>query len=114
MPLHPSRERERGFNQAEIIGQAVAQALGMKLEKPLSRVRRTAEQARLDSEGRRRNCSGAFRAVPFYGDVILVDDVVTSGETMKAAAQALKDSGARSVIGFALAHGQGDRLASRI
>jgi ComF family protein len=110
IPLHPSRERQRGFNQAERIGQAVASALGSEIAEPLSRIRRTAEQARLEISLRRKNCLNAFRADSVEGDFILVDDVVTSGETMKAAAQALKDAGARSVIGFALAHGQGDRL----
>jgi ComF family protein len=110
VPLHPSRERQRGFNQAERIGRAVATALGSPFADPLTRVRRTSEQAKLEIGQRRKNCLGAFFADQAEGDYILVDDVVTSGETMKAAAKALKEAGARSVIGFALAHGQGDTL----
>ena len=49
-------------------------------------------------------------SAPVTGDIILVDDVVTSGETLAAAASALKAAGARRVFAFALAHGRGDRL----
>lgn len=110
MPLHASRERERGFNQSATIGGAVASVLGAKMSAHLKRVRRTEEQARLSPEERDENCRRAFSCSPIEGDVILVDDVITSGETMRAAASALRAAGADRVIGFALAHGRGDRL----
>jgi ComF family protein len=112
LPLHVSRERERGFNQAERLAQAVAEALGATVVAPLVRVRKTAEQAKLAVAQRQKNCHGAFSCKNVSGDFILVDDVVTSGETMKAAATALKKAGARTVAGFALAHGHGDLLAT--
>jgi len=110
MPLHASRERARGFNQAATIGAVVSTTLGAKMETPLKRVRRTQEQARLETAERRENCRRAFACEPVSGNVILVDDVITSGETMRAAASALRAAGASSVVGFALAHGRGDRL----
>jgi ComF family protein len=112
MPLHPSRERERGFNQAAAIGAATARALGVATAQPLSRVRRTAEQARLSAAQRGENCDRAFKSVPLVGEIILVDDVITSGATMAAAAKALKKAGAQRVTGFAFAHGSGDRFRS--
>jgi len=110
MPLYGSRERERGFNQAATLARALGQALSLKVAMPLSRIRRTEEQARLTSAERRENCQRAFACTPLAGDYILVDDVVTSGATMRAAAEALKKAGARRVTGFALAHGRGDRF----
>ena len=110
MPLHLSRERARGFNQAAILGGVVSETLGTKMSMPLKRVKRTEEQARLSTPERNENCRRAFLSAPVSGDVILVDDVITSGETMAAAAQALRDAGASRVFGFALAHGRGDRL----
>lgn len=110
MPLHASRERVRGFNQAATIASAVAEALGSRVSSPLKRIRRTEEQARLGPNERNENCRRAFLSAPVAGDIILVDDVVTSGATLKAAAAALRSAGARSVTGFALAHGRGDRL----
>jgi ComF family protein len=106
MPLHPRRERERGFNQSEIIGRAVAEALGFEFDAGLvRRVRRTDEQARLPFHERAENCANAFYAKPASGTIVLVDDVVTTGATMKAAALALRAAGAERVVGFALAHG---------
>jgi len=105
LPLHASRERERGFNQAERIGRAVADELGGAMINPLRRVRRTDHQAELSTRERLENCTDAFACDAVSGDVVLIDDVVTTGATMQAAARALKDAGARSVTGFALAHG---------
>ncbi len=105
MPLHASRERMRGFNQAECLAASVARVLETPVARPLARKKRTREQARLEIGERQKNCKDAFASQPVDGDYILVDDVVTTGATMKAAALALKEAGARSVIGFALAHG---------
>lgn len=105
LPLHPARLRERGFNQAERLAYAVAGALEAPIAYPLIRVRRTDPQADLRHDERVGNIARAFRASPVHGDIVLVDDVVTTGATMEAAAAALKSAGARSVTGVALAHG---------
>lgn len=110
MPLHASRERMRGFNQALSLSKTIAQALNFSVTEPVSRTRRTAEQASLSSVERSVNCNKAFESIAITGEVILVDDVITSGATMNAAATALKKAGATRVIGFALAHGSGNRL----
>ncbi len=112
MPLYPARERARGFNQASVLGAVVAQTLGGKMEKPLSRIRRTDEQARLSVLERMENCHRAFSSAPVSGICLLIDDVVTSGATMRAAAEELKKAGAHEVVGFALAHGRGDAFRS--
>jgi ComF family protein len=106
LPLHGRRERERGFNQAETIGRAVAEALEFKYVSDLvRRDRPTDEQARLPFSERAENCLNVFSSRPVAGNVILVDDVVTTGATMKAAALAIRAAGADRVVGFALAHG---------
>lgn len=111
MPLYAARERTRGFNQAACLARAVADALGCEVINPLTRIRRTKEQASLTPKERQINCRQAFSCAPVSGEIILVDDVVTSGETMEAAAAAIKKAGATRVTGFALAHGAGNQLA---
>ncbi|MBI2069073.1 MAG: ComF family protein [Elusimicrobia bacterium] len=109
VPLHSWRLRERGFNQAEIIGQAVAEHIGKPLEKGLMRrSRRTKPQMSLtDKSLRRANVRGAFEALQPGSaqgkSFLLVDDVSTTGATLHEAAAALRQAGARKVIGFALA-----------
>lgn len=106
MPLHVLRRFERGYNQAELIAKPLAQALGKPmLPQLLRRTRGTDRQARLSPLERRRNVEGAFVVRPKWADairdksVLLVDDVMTTGSTFAAAAQALKDGGAATVYG---------------
>jgi len=107
VPLYWSRRLRRGFNQAELLARPLAQALGVPLVKTLRRRRATAHQSRLSSHDRGRNLAGAFavhRPRSCRGrHVLLVDDVTTTGATLTAAAQALRDAGAESVVALAAA-----------
>lgn len=109
VPLHSSKLRSRGFNQAEVLARAVAAATGRKfIGRVLERVRTTRPQT--DTEDRHKNVRAAFvchklpeslRGHP----VILVDDVRTSGATLGECAETLRAAGSGQVYGFALAWG---------
>lgn len=99
VPLHRRRRRERGFNQAAVLAGLVAANFGWPVADVLVRTRSTGQQARLDDDAMRaRNLAGAFVAgrrtagVP-AGPAVLVDDIVTSGATVAAAARALAAAG---------------------
>jgi ComF family protein len=100
IPLHTSRYRQRGFNQAAEIARFAAAALGIEVDsRCLVRKKPTLEQSSLSLAQRRTNVRGAFVAVRSIEAqrVALVDDVLTTGSTALAAAQALLASGAREV-----------------
>lgn len=103
IPLHRSRLRERGYNQAALIARGLAQELRLPLwEGALVRSRNTGHQAKLDRSDRLRNLQGAFRAAqgpaPWVGAaILLVDDVLTTGTTAAAAAEVLRQTGAARV-----------------
>lgn len=110
VPLHPRRLRERGFNQAEIIAKIIAQKTNLSLSADaLQRMKYTGQQAKLAADERSRNLEGAFIwALPYPppDNVILADDVYTTGATMNECARILKRAGARRVWGVVLAAGQ--------
>lgn len=102
VPLSKRRFKERGFNQAELIAACVAKGLGVPaLPGALTRIRHTRPQSLASSvEERGKNVLGAFmgHSPEIRGKkVILVDDVVTSGATLFAAATALKSAGAKNI-----------------
>jgi len=105
VPLHPRRLRARGFNPALVVARAVARIAAAPLAPTaLERVRDTPSQTGLSAAARRRNVRGALRArgaVP--ARVWLVDDVVTTGATLREAARALRRAGARSIVAVAAA-----------
>jgi len=109
MPLHPRRERWRGFNQAAILGRAVADYCRLEFnDKSLRRIKRTREQASLKEAERRLNVADSFswRGGNLDGkDIVIVDDVATTGATLESCAQVLKEAGAKTVWGLVVAKG---------
>jgi ComF family protein len=98
VPLHPVRQRARGFNQAERLAQSLAPRLGLPVHAGLARCRDTPAQVGLDEAERQRNVAGAFRWVapePPLPGLALVDDVCTTGATLQAAAAAITEAGGR-------------------
>ncbi len=110
IPLHRRRERERGFDQARLLADALGKRLSLPVMRLLRRTRATEQQALLDSyDERRRNVADAFRvrdpgAIAGW-TVILVDDVSTSGATLAEAARVLREAGARTVWAIVIAKG---------
>lgn len=106
VPLHPTRLRERGYNQSRLLAGELGKIIGLPVDECLIRRRYVSPQARASSAAQRHeNVSGAFacRRSPGRRALIVVDDVATSGATLDACAVALKDAGAVSVWGFTLA-----------
>jgi ComF family protein len=103
VPLHPERERERGFNQAALLGRALARRSGLRLDEwSLARVAHSERRrAGMDAHARRESVKDAFAVVRprlVEGEsVLLVDDVFTTGATASACAGALKAAGALEV-----------------
>ena len=110
VPLHPVRRRERGFNQAALLAARLARRLRLPWRRGgLVRARDTGTQTHLTARERLSNVKGAFEA---GGDrrwggkrLLLVDDVMTTGATVSACAEALKRAGAASVHVVTLARG---------
>jgi len=110
VPLHPSREARRGYNQAGEIARFAGQLLSLPVAGGLAtRVRATEEQAALPAIVRRVNVSGAFavRDVSMPPAVAIVDDVLTTGSTADALARELKRAGCRRVEVWAVARAAG-------
>lgn len=108
VPLHIFKKWQRGFNQAEILSDTASKVLGLKTKKLLKKVKCGKSQARSKSfEKRLENVRGAFEIVDQKEaegkNIILVDDVFTSGATSKEAIKVLKSAGAKKIIVLVLA-----------
>ena len=118
VPLSPSRQRDRGYNQSERLTHFLAERWRVPVwDDVLERERATETQTRLTPEQRLANVSGAFRVRPGVGTrlrnahLVLVDDVVTTAATLNACAATLDAAGARiiSYVTFGRARAPGDR-----
>ena len=107
IPLYKRRYNWRGFNQSYELAAMLKRVSGITLDAAgLQRIRHTSAQAGLSARVRRKNLEGAFRwrGKDLHGlNVLLIDDVLTTVSTLLQAAKALKQAGAKNVIGFALA-----------
>jgi ComF family protein len=101
VPLHPARERERGFNQAALLANLVSRQISIRSKALLERTRYTTTQTAFDRAERMENLRGAFRlrrgANVRELRVLLIDDVLTAGSTVSECARVLKKAGATSV-----------------
>ena len=109
VPLHPTRQREREFNQAEEIARLLGRRAGIPLLPALRRIRYTTTQTRLDRHERMENLRNAFRvrhsAAVQNRHLVLVDDVFTTGSTVDECARVLRAAGAASVRVVTIARG---------
>ena len=106
VPLHPERERERGFNQAALLADALSRDASVPARRLLVRGRATTRQHELDRAARLRNLAGAFRMAddaPPPPVVIVLDDILTTSATMEVCAGALRAAGCERAYGFAIA-----------
>ena len=110
IPLHPDRLKKRTYHQAALLAEPFAQAIGVAYDGDgLFRRKSTRTQVGLSMNQRRQNVRDAFAAVPqrVAGKrVLLVDDVCTTGSTMIASAETLRQAGAIEVSGFCLARAE--------
>jgi ComF family protein len=109
VPMHPDRQRERGYNHAELLASRMATVWGLPVLPPgaLRRTRATPAQVTLDQAERMANVRGAFAADASQGirgrAIVLVDDVCTTGATLDACSAVLLAAGASEVYGLTVA-----------
>lgn len=110
VPLHENRLKSRGYNQSAMLGKMLSEKMNMRFNsKIIKRVRDTIPQFKLSKEERVKNIAGAFQLNSKYKGkmrgktILLVDDVFTSGSTMRECGKLLKKSGAKAVYGLVLA-----------
>jgi ComF family protein len=109
VPLHPVRQRERGYNQSEAIAELAAKLIDRPPHLCLRRIRYTETQTRFDRNERIQNLRNAFalrKSTSVHNqNLVLIDDVLTTGSTLHECAQTLLDAGAASVCAVTVARG---------
>ena len=111
VPLHPSRRRKRGFNQAETIARELSVLTGIPIRADvLFRIKKTSPQKSLGRKERQANLQGAFAVSGAWKarkNVLLIDDIYTTGATLERAAKMLRMAGAQNVYFLTVSIGQG-------
>jgi competence protein ComFC len=108
IPLHSSRLRKRGYNQARILADQLGKRFNLEVADVLERARNTKAQFGLDKKQRKENIVGAFILKSSIKNlksknIFIVDDLVTTGSTLTEAAKVLKRAGAKKAFGLTLA-----------
>ena len=106
VPMHPRKMRARGYNQAALLARKFASASGLPfLPVALSKVRESEPQSTLHRDERALNVKGAFQAAACVAgaDILLIDDICTTGATLRACAKAMRRAGAERVVGLTVA-----------
>lgn len=111
IPLHPSRKRKRGYNQAALLARELSKRCGLPVdEKLLVRTRKTRAQKELNDQERMANLKNAFSVREgniSYKNIILIDDIYTTGSTVNEAARVLREKGAETVFFLCICVGRG-------
>lgn len=111
VPIHKSRMKKRGYNQAELIGRTLSEKLNIPMDiNVLFRGKKTQPQKKLSKDIRIKNVEKAFKVsgnVVEYNKIILVDDIYTTGATIDACARILKQAGVREVWFISICIGEG-------
>lgn len=111
VPLHRKRRRKRGYNQAEVIANVLGKLSGIPVEsKAVIRVRYTKPQKELNHEERKQNLEHAFAIKEGWKvpcNVLILDDIYTTGNTIDQIAKLLKEKGAKKVFFLTISIGQG-------
>ena len=111
VPLHPSRKRKRGYNQAQILAEEIGKILEIPVDsKSLIRTRKTSPQKKLGHQERKKNLKHAFAVKHTFQAVkrvLLVDDIYTTGNTIDAVSNVLKQKGVENVYFLTISIGQG-------
>jgi len=112
IPLFAAKKSKRGYNQSELLAKGIGEEFGISVVNLLLRAKNTKTQVGLTQIERKENIKDAFAIKPEFKEVIkkyqqifLIDDVVTSGATLKEAAKVLKKNGVSRVWGVTFAHG---------
>ena len=108
IPLHVTRHLWRGYNQSFVLAKELCILYNLSISTDLKRTKKTAQQARLNRTDRAKNVENSFvwKGSSLKGKVVfLVDDVCTSGATLKSAAEVLQKAGAKDVFGVVFARG---------
>jgi ComF family protein len=103
VPLHRKKYFQRGFNQAEVLALGIGNVLGLEIFPYIEKVRETKDQSELSLEKRKDNLKDAFRVTKKPPEkLILVDDIKTSGTTLKEISEELKKGGTKEIIALTI------------